>query len=266
MASIVEGQVANRRDSRVAMPEGEILLQRGGSGPPLLFLHGGGAGTWGPLQDFLASSFDVVAPVHPAFGASDEMEGVEGVDDLVYHYLDLLDRLDLSRVALVGSSFGGWLAAELAVHSPQRFSELVLISAVGLRIPEDPIRDIFLMTPEERVGTMFRHPERLPAPDPTDTDAIFLNYKNMMALARFGWTPFMNDPKLERRLYRITARTLVVAPAEDRLVPRSHAERYAAKIAGARLVVVDDAAHVAEFEQPEAVAAPILEFLTGGAS
>ncbi|MCL2393313.1 MAG: alpha/beta hydrolase [Acidimicrobiaceae bacterium] len=265
MPNVVDTQVANRRDSRVAMPDGEILLQQGGSGPPLLFLHGGGAGTWGRLQDLLASSFDVLAPVHPAFGASDEMEGVEGMDDLVYHYLDLLDRLELGRVALVGSSFGGWLAAELAVHSPQRFSELVLISPVGLRIPEHPLRDIFLMTPDERVEILFRHPERLPAPDPTDTDAILTNYKNMMALARFGWSPFMNNPKLERRLYRVTARTLVVAPAEDRLVPRAHDERYASRIAGARLIVVDDAAHVAEMETPEAIAAPILEFLTGGA-
>jgi pimeloyl-ACP methyl ester carboxylesterase len=261
MSSAADTQVTNRRDSRVAMPDGEILLQRGGSGPPLLFLHGGGAGTWGRLQDLLAASFDVLAPVHPAFGASDEMEQVEGMDDLVYHYLDLLDRLELPRVALVGSSFGGWLAAELAVHSPQRFSELVLISPVGLRIPEHPIRDVFLMTPEERMNILVRHPEQVPAPDPTDTEAFLLNYKNMMALARFGWTPFMNNPKLERRLYRVTARTLVVAPAEDRLVPRAHHERYASRIAGARLVVLDDVAHVAEMEQPEVVAASLLEFL-----
>jgi pimeloyl-ACP methyl ester carboxylesterase len=130
-----------------------------------------------------------------------------------------------------------------------------------LRIPEHPIRDIFLMTPEERMGVLVRHPDRVPAPDPTDTEAFLLNYKNMMALARFGWTPFMNNPKLERRLYRVTARTLVVAPAEDRLVPRAHHERYASRIAGARLVVLDDVAHVAEMEQPEVVAAPILEFL-----
>jgi pimeloyl-ACP methyl ester carboxylesterase len=261
MAVANVGEVVDRADSRVAMPGGEIQLQRGGSGEPLLYLHGGGMGTWGPLQDLLAQRFDVLAPVHPAFGLSDEMEEVEGVDDLVYHYLDLLDGLGLPTVSLVGTSFGGWLAAELAVHSPHRFDKLVLIAPAGLRIPEHPIRDIFLMTPAQRAEALFRDPSRLPAPDPSDWEAAFWSYKSMTALARFGWSPFMNDPKLERRLHRVSARTCVIAPAEDGILPLAHFERYAQRIPEAQLKVLPDAGHVVDIEGPEALADAVLDFL-----
>lgn len=249
--------------SRLAVDGGEIQLQRGGSGPPLLFLHGGGSGTWGPFQDLLAQSYDVVAPVHPSFGLSDEIDQMEGIDDLAFHYLDLLDRLELRRVHLVGCSFGGWLAAELAVHAPERFAGLVLVAPAGLRLTDHPIRDIFLMSPEERMAALFRDPGRLPKPDPSDTEAAFLNYKNMTALARFAWNPFMSDPKLERRLHRITAATCVVAPEEDRILPRAHFERYATTIPGAQLRLLAGAAHAVDVEDPEALAAAVLDFLEG---
>jgi pimeloyl-ACP methyl ester carboxylesterase len=246
---------------RLAVDGGEIQLQRGGAGAPLLLLHGGGSGTWGRFHDLLAQRFEVIAPVHPSFGLSDEIDRIEGVDDLVYHYLDLLDRLQLPAVDLLGLSFGGWLAAELAVHSPSRFAHLVLVAPAGLRIPEHPIRDIFLMSPPERLAALFHDPSRLPRPDPSDSEAAFLNYKNMTGLARFGWNPFMNDPKLERRLYRVAARTCVIVPEEDGILPRAHGERYASKIAGAQLTVLPGAAHAVDSEDPDALAGAVLEFL-----
>ena len=108
-------------ESRLAMPGGEISLLRGGDGPPLLFLHGaGGAGLWNPFHGLLAEHASVFAPDAPGFGLSDMLPAVDGVDDLVYFYLELLDRLELERPTIVGHSFGGWCAAELAVHSPER--------------------------------------------------------------------------------------------------------------------------------------------------
>jgi pimeloyl-ACP methyl ester carboxylesterase len=87
-------------------------LLRGGSGAPLLFLHGEhDAGDWPDVLQRLAGSFDVIAPDHPGFGGSDLPDWLDETDDLVCFYLDLLDALDLTGVHLVGSSIGGWVSA-----------------------------------------------------------------------------------------------------------------------------------------------------------
>lgn len=243
---------------------GAIHLLRGGEGPPLLFLHGGGiAGVWLPIHQLLADRFEVFAPDHPGFGKSDDLPLVETVDDLVYHYLELLDRLGLERVSLVGASFGGWLAAELAVHSPHRLEALVLVAPVGLRIPEHPIADLFYMTPPQKVEALFYDPGFAVTIFPAEPDVEFIlqAYRNDTALARYAWHPFMNDPKLERRLGRITVPTLVLAAADDQIVPRAHGERYAARIPGARLEVIENAGHAVFVEEPARVAEPALRFL-----
>lgn len=258
--------VSNPTDSRtedglVTLGAGQIHLQRGGTGEPLLYLHGGGGGEWGVFHSLLAEHYDVVAPEHPAFGRSDEIEEVEGVDDLVYHYLDLMDDLGLGQVHLVGISLGGWLAAELAAHSPYRFRSLVLVAPAGLRIPEHPITDLFLMGPEERLRALFRDPSALPAPDPSDWESAWVAYKNMAALARYAWMPFMSDPKLERRLHRVTAPTRVIAFGEDGVIPLAHCERYAARIPGAELRVLPGLAHASDVEDPALLVESVVEFL-----
>lgn len=80
----------------------------------------------------------MIAPDCAGFGLSDPIECVEGIDDLVYFTLDLLDRLELERAHVVGVSFGGWLAAEFAVHSPHRVWRMVLVDAIGLDLQDDP--------------------------------------------------------------------------------------------------------------------------------
>jgi pimeloyl-ACP methyl ester carboxylesterase len=243
---------------------GAVHLLRGGEGPPLLFLHGGGiAGVWLPLHQLLAERFEVFAPDHPGFGKSDDLPLVEDVDDLVYHYLGLMDRLGLESVAVAGASFGGWLAAELAVHSPERVEGLVLMVPVGLRIPEHPVTDFFLMSPEQKVEALFHDPGFAANvfPAEPDVDFILQAYRNDTALARYGWHPFLNNPKLERRLGRITAPTLVICAAGDRIVPRAHCERYAERIADARLEVLEDAGHAVAIEDPKRVTDLTIGFL-----
>ncbi|HEX6527248.1 MAG TPA: alpha/beta fold hydrolase [Streptosporangiaceae bacterium] len=235
------------------LPGGRVHLLRGGEAEPLLFLHAaGGAGTWLEFHQLLARGFDVIAPDHPGFGGSDEFAEAEGVDDLVYHYLDVMDELGLDRPHVVGGSFGGWIAAELAVAAPERVASLVLLSPAGLRLPDHPVADLFIMSPDQLVATLYHDPaiaaQAFPASP--DLDFVLAQYRDLAALARFTWTPFMSNPKLERRLHRITAPTLVVAPSDDRLIPIAHARRYAELIPGARLVEIPDCGHAMYFERP----------------
>jgi pimeloyl-ACP methyl ester carboxylesterase len=242
---------------------GRVHLFRGGAGEPLLFLHAaGGAGAWLDFHRLLAGRFDVIAPDHPGFGGSDDFVDVEAIDDLVFHYLDVLDALGLEHAHVVGASFGGWIAAELAVAAPHRVSSLVLLSPAGLRLPDHPVPDIFLMPPDRLVATLFQHPPPVPpkAPAP-DIDAILAAYRDQTALARFCWSPYLCNPKLERRLHRITAPTLVVAPSQDRLIPIAHARRYVERIPGARFAEVFDCGHAMYFERPAEFAAVTTDFV-----
>jgi pimeloyl-ACP methyl ester carboxylesterase len=246
---------------------GRVHLLRGGTGEQVLFLHAaGGAGTWLPFHGMLAArGFEVIAPDHPGFGKSDEFPEVEAIDDLVFHYLDVLDALGLDRPHVVGGSFGGWIAAELALYLPQRVASLTLLSAAGLRLPEHPVTDLFLVPPARLPETLFHNPPP-PAPvpppgTPLDLDAIIAAYREATALARFAWVPFMSDPKLERRLHRIAAPTLVVAPSDDRVIPVEHARRYAERIPNATYSEVPDCGHAMYFEQPEEFTSRVAAFL-----
>ena len=247
---------------------GRVHLLRGGTGEPVLFLHAaGGAGTWLPFHGLLASAgFEVIAPDHPGFGKSDEFPEAETVGDLVFHYLDVLDALGLDRPHVVGGSFGGWIAAELAVYAPHRIGSLTLLSAAGLRLPEHPATDLFLLPPARLSEVLFHNPPPpAPAPPPgaaPDLDAIIAAYREATSLARFSWVPFLNDPKLERRLRRITAPALVVAPSDDRVIPVEHAQRYAERIAGAEYSEVPDCGHAMYFEKPEQFASAVTSFLS----
>ena len=253
----------------IELAGGRVHLLRGGTGEPVLFLHAaGGAGGWLPFHGLLASAgFEVIAPHHPGFGKSDEFPDAEGVDDLVFHYLDVLDALGLDRPHVVGASFGGWIAAELAICAPHRIGSLTLLSAAGLRLPGHPVADLFLMPPAKVAATLFHNPPaasssaaRAPG-TPPDLDAIIAAYREATSLARFCWVPFMSDPKLERRLRRVTAPTLVVAPSDDQVIPVEHARRYAERIAGAEYSEVPDCGHAMYFEKPAEFAAVVTAFL-----
>jgi pimeloyl-ACP methyl ester carboxylesterase len=249
-------------------PGGRVHVLRGGHGPALLLLHAaGGAGRWHQFHELLARQFTVFAPDHPGFGGSDELASVEGVDDLVYHYLDVIDRLGLDRPHVVGMSFGGWVAAELAVAAPLAIGSLVLFGPAGLRLPEHPVADLFLMTPQQRKIALFRDSAKAATifPADPDLDAVLDAYRDLTALARFAWSPLLSNPKLERRLHRVTAPTRVVWASDDRLIPIAHGRRYAELIPGAEFTVIEDCGHAACFERPRESADLVTEFLLAGA-
>ena len=244
-----------------------IGVLRSGTGEPVLFLHpSGAAGTWRPYHERLSERFDLVAPDCPGFGRSDALDSVEDIDDLVYFVLELLDRLSLEQPHVVGASFGGWLAAELAVHSPERVGRLVLVDAIGLDLPDHPYADLFAMTREETAAALFHDPavaKRVFPPDP-DVDVLVQEYKDKTAFAKVAWSPFMCDPKLERRLKRITAPTLVLWGADDEVVSVEHGRRYAERIPDATLKVFEGCGHAVLVERTDPAVEAIVEFLEGG--
>jgi pimeloyl-ACP methyl ester carboxylesterase len=241
-----------------------IHMLQDGAGPALLFLHGaGGAARWLAFQERLAANFTVYFPSHPGHGGSPAAEWIEHISDLTFHYLDLLDQLELERVHLVGASFGGWIAAEMATMASHRLASLVLIDPVGIRVDGWIYPFLFGMDIPEIVATLFHNPMAALALAPPDQsiDTLALQYRQGAALARVAWNPYLYDPLLRRRLARIAAATLLCWGAHDRLAPLAPCgETWAKAIPGARLQVFDDSGHVPHLEEADAVADVVAEF------
>jgi pimeloyl-ACP methyl ester carboxylesterase len=241
-----------------------IHMLQDGAGPALLFLHGaGGAARWLAFQERLAANFTVYFPSHPGHGGSPAAEWIEHISDLTFHYLDLLDQLGLERVHLVGASFGGWIAAEMATMASHRLASLVLIDPVGIRIDGWIYPFLFGMDIPEIVATLFHNPMAALALAPPDQsiDTLALQYRQGAALARVAWNPYLYNPLLRRRLGRIASPTLLCWGAHDRLAPLAPCgETWAKAIPGARLQVFDDSGHVPHLEEADAVADAVAEF------
>ena len=241
-----------------------IHLMQDGTGPALLFLHGaGGAGRWLGFQERLAERFSVYFPSHPGHGGSPAAEWIEHISDLAFHYLDLLDQLGLERVHLIGASFGGWIAAEMATMASHRLASLVLIDPVGIRVDGWIYPFLFGMDIPEIVATIFHNPMAALALAPPDQsiDTLALQYRQGAALARVAWNPYLYDPLLRRRLGRIASPTLLCWGAHDRLAPVVPCgETWAKAIPGARLHVFDESGHVPHLEEADALADAIAEF------
>ena len=101
--------------STVTVSGHEVEMHKGGSGPPLLFLHGGeGFGTYDPTTSPLAERFTVYAPSHPGFFGTGRPDWLYTITDLAHFTQDLVASLGLDGYVLVGHSIGGWIAAEMA--------------------------------------------------------------------------------------------------------------------------------------------------------
>ena len=236
-----------------------------GAGPPLLFLHGGDYVAQNrPFLDRLARRFRVVAPRHPGFGNTARPAWFRTVHDIAYLYLDLLDRLDLKDAVLAGSSFGGWVALEMAVRSPVRLGRLVLIDSLGVKFggrEERDIADVYVLPAEEVARRQFVDPARA-APDYASLDdgELLAIARDREATSLYGWKPYMHDPALVHWLHRVTLPALMVWGERDGIVAPAYGERLAAALPNARFERIAGAAHFPQIEQPEAVAALIERF------
>ena len=239
-----------------------------GNGRPLLFLHPGiGIDPRAPVLEHLTRTHRVIAPTHPGFGGSDVPKGMTTVDDLAYFYLDLLETLDLRDVAVIGISFGAWIAAEIAVKTTERLSHLVLANAVGIKVSDRETRDIvdiWALTDEQFVEHAYFDP-RLGKPDyKAMNDAeVMVAARNREATARFGWSPYLHNPKLKGRLHRIRIPALFLWGAADRILSEQYGRAYCAAIASAQFELIDRAGHFPHVEQPEEFARRALTFIDG---
>ncbi|GEL18491.1 alpha/beta fold hydrolase [Pseudonocardia asaccharolytica] len=235
-----------------------------GTGDPVLFLHGAGGLFWDPFLDALAAGHTVYAVEHPGGGDSDALTHLPGIWELVLFYDELLDVLGLDTVQVVGHSFGGMVAAELASNSPRRVTRLVLVAPIGFWRDDTPIPDIAGIPPDSLPGLVLADPTSplaaMLTPPADDPQALFEAAMRMASILHFIWP--IPDKGLERRIHRVSAPTLLIWGAQDKLVDPVYAEEFRSRLRDSRLEIIDGAGHLPQLEAPDAVRAHVLGFLS----
>jgi pimeloyl-ACP methyl ester carboxylesterase len=265
--------IADVRDEVVDVCDGRIHLhvKVAGDGPPLVFFHPLPGLEWQPILDRLAEHHTVYAPEHPGTTPGDPqaIREVHTFWELLLAYEEALRTLGLERPAVVGMSFGGMVAADLAASFPQVLSRLVLLSPIGLWREDAPIPLVQMITgpPEQVPSYLFKYPDSdaaqalMALPDDPEKvpTAIAQGVWNIGCTTKFAWP--IADHGLGRRLHRIAVPTLVLWGRDDALVPVVYADEFAGRIEGSRVELLEDCGHAMQGDQPERMFSAITEFL-----
>jgi pimeloyl-ACP methyl ester carboxylesterase len=249
-----------------------LQVFRGGQGPTLLVLHDCEVMTeWQPYHAALATTFTVLAPSHPGFGASERGETIDSIDDVAYLYLDFIATLESQPIDVLGLGLGGWIAAEMAVRCSHQLRRLILADAVGIKVSgrtEVDIIETFILSRDQLLAAAWHDPalgaERMQLPGaPNLADEVLLTLiRNREAAARLTWKPFMHNPALRRWLHRIRVPTLVLWGESDRIVRPNYGRALQQAIPGARFQLLPAAGHYPYLERPDAFVAAVTAFLS----
>ena len=243
----------------------------GRPGAPTVVLVGSLGSTldiWDPQVPTLGEHLRVVRYDGRGHGGSPVPAGPYAIDDLVDDLIGLLDTVEVERAHLVGLSLGGMVAIRMAAREPARVHRLALLCTAAVLAPPQAWAERAALVRTEGTGavadavvgrwltdaTRLAHPEQVRQLVAMITATSDEGYASCCtAIERMD---------LRGDLPRIGAPTLVVAGAEDSSMPRAYQEAIVAAVPGARLQVVEQAAHLASFERPDVVNALLLDHLT----
>jgi pimeloyl-ACP methyl ester carboxylesterase len=255
------GRAMSATSEKIALPNGVTQeLYRIGSGKPLVFLHGVECRRdEDAVVAALAQRYTVVAPVTPGYADIADAAPLRDIHDLALHYDTLLETLGIDQAVLIGHSFGGMIAAEIAAHVPKRVARLVLIAPLGLWLDDYPVADLPARTPPEIQELLWRGAVARPAAPAASGDALermIAAMQGLATVAKFTWP--IPDKGLRRRLHRIAADTLVIVGEQDAYVPARYADDFVAGIPRARKLVWPGS-HMVPYEPPDEVVKAIAE-------
>ncbi len=203
----------------------DMTVQVTGAGPPLVYLHAAGGMVWDAFLEQLSSEYTIYAPLVPGTvpGNKEAIGEVADLWDLVLVYEETIRALGLDRPPVVGQSFGGMLACELAAHSPELVGRLVLLDPIGLWLDEHPVANWVAAAPEQIPALLFHDPDgdvaRAMFTPPDDPDAAVAAIVGVVwatgCTSKFVWP--VPDKGLAKRIHRIVAPTLVIWGRQDAL-------------------------------------------------
>jgi pimeloyl-ACP methyl ester carboxylesterase len=261
------GSTQDYTDELIEVAGTRVQVLKGGSGTPLLLLHGaGGNPGWLPYHQVLAQQYTVYAPSHPGYDRSSRPDWIATMADMAHFYRQFIEALDLAPVHLMGFSMGGWLAAELAAMCPPYLKSLTLVDAAGLKPQGGDIAEILMVSPDVAKKLRFYDADQVPDYD-TLVNRQFtpeeqeMQWRNREMTSRLCWKPYFHNPHLPGYLRGVKTPALIVWGKQDAIIPVNCGELYQQALAHATLHVIDRCGHSPAVEKPQEFLRVVREFL-----
>jgi pimeloyl-ACP methyl ester carboxylesterase len=254
-------------DTLIEVAGTRVQVLQGGSGPPLLVLHGaGGNPGWLPYHQALAQQFTVYAPSHPGYDRSSRPEWISSMPDMAHFYRQFIEKLGLVPVSLMGFSMGGWLAAEIVAMCPPYVQRLVLVDAAGIKPEVGEIPEILMVSQDVARKLRFYDPAQVPDYDtlvnrPLTPEEQEVQWRNREMTSRLCWKPYFHNPKLPAYLRGVTTPTLIVWGKQDAIIPVNCGALYQQALANATLHVIERCGHSPALEKPQEFLTAVRTFL-----
>ena len=245
----------------------KVHLLKGGSGEPLLLLHGsGGNEGWLRYVQALADRYTVYFPSHPGFDQSGRPDWLETMADLASFYTWFLEKQGLDGTRAIGFSMGGYLAAEMAATCRHSFSKLMLVDTAGIKPKDGEITDIFIISPAQILELLFHDPNQAPEYDQLFGQELTPEQqetaeRNREMAVRLIWKPYAHDPRLPGLLARVNIPTRIVWGRQDQIIPLECGQMFQKAIPNSELTVIDNCGHVPQIEKPDEFVKLALDFL-----
>jgi pimeloyl-ACP methyl ester carboxylesterase len=255
-----------RRELSAVVAGCTVRATSGGDATPLVVLdHSIADRRWHAVHDALAADFTVHALDLPGFNGADRPAWGRDVRDLAALVGGYVRKVVGGPVVLVGSEFGGWVAAELAAFAPELVTHLALVGPGGLLPTDGAIADMMLVSHSGYARQCFSSDAAFDAcfADGLTDERLLTWDRNREMVARVAWKPYMYNRRLAPMLAEITRPAVVVQGTADRVMPRSCAEQYVAGLPEARLHLVEGAGNAVALERPDAVAAAVGALVRG---
>ena len=251
----------------VSVGNTEVELFSGGSGPALLFLHGaGGNAGWQAYHEELSKSHTVYVPSQPGFNGTERPDWIYTINDVCHFNLEMAQKLGLDQYILMGSSMGGWIAAEMAAMCSHNLKALILVDAAGVKPENAEISEIFMVSAETRLKQRFHDPAQVANYDQytreLTPDEQITEHSNREMASRLCWRPYLHNLSLPNYLTKVMTPTLIVWGKQDAIIPVECSEIYQRAIPNATLKVIDNCGHSPAIEKPQEFVSTVTEFLS----
>jgi 2-hydroxy-6-oxonona-2,4-dienedioate hydrolase len=236
----------------------------------LILLHGIGASAerWLPVLPGLTEHFRVIVPDIIGFGYSDKPTVEYTMDFFIKFFKDFLENLNINKLNIIGSSFGGHLATEFAIRYTNRIEKLILAAPAGMMKSSTHHLDQYIMAAlyptYENALRAFTDMAYDPSVVTEDTIKDFVN-RMRLPNAKYAFMSTLlgirDSPALPGRLSKILAPTLLVWGDNDRMIPLQYSKGYINEIPHSNLVVMSNCGHTPYVENSIEFNREILKFL-----